>query len=325
MDKPRLAYIDRLKGLGILWVVIGHFTIYPLEISDDMIRTIASTFHVPLLFFLSGYVIHTPPYLLKALKKGVLFGLPCIVLSFLFGYLKGVGLSNVMFDGYKYGYWYLFVLILFYIALSTFRLVLKAKRPFLLEFIIFTIFFIFFTSMRYLLPIKLSGLLSLDLCSLYWPVFVVGFWVRKYNVLSSFYKFNILFTITLLGYIFFCLLAESYFLWLYRFAYILSPFPFVYLFRFREKSGSLIENELERFGRHSLDIYVYQYFILWTGMISLPSVGCYFVSTHNYILEFILALSYSVLVSYVSILIGQIVRKSTLLNNLIYGAFVSKY
>ena len=57
----RIAYIDRLKGFAILSVVVGHLTIHPLEMETDVVRNLVGCFHVPLLFFLSGIVIATPP------------------------------------------------------------------------------------------------------------------------------------------------------------------------------------------------------------------------------------------------------------------------
>lgn len=60
--RQRVVYIDRLKGLAIFAVVMGHLTIHPLEMEQDVIRNFVGSFHVPLLFFLSGMVISTPPF-----------------------------------------------------------------------------------------------------------------------------------------------------------------------------------------------------------------------------------------------------------------------
>lgn len=50
MEKSRLTYIDTLKGLGIIFVVFGHFDINPA------LKAWIYSFHMPLFFFLSGYV-----------------------------------------------------------------------------------------------------------------------------------------------------------------------------------------------------------------------------------------------------------------------------
>jgi fucose 4-O-acetylase-like acetyltransferase len=55
----RLQYIDRLKGLAIILVVMGH--IIGFSQPEDGINTFIYTFHMPLFMFLSGLVISAPP------------------------------------------------------------------------------------------------------------------------------------------------------------------------------------------------------------------------------------------------------------------------
>ena len=50
--KKRIAWIDFLKGIMIVCVIIGHT--YPV---DSIIRNIIFSFHMPLYFVLSGYTI----------------------------------------------------------------------------------------------------------------------------------------------------------------------------------------------------------------------------------------------------------------------------
>lgn len=57
--KIRIQYIDRLKGLAIILVVMGH--IFGFSQPDDPITKFIYTFHMPLFMFLSGLVITTPP------------------------------------------------------------------------------------------------------------------------------------------------------------------------------------------------------------------------------------------------------------------------
>lgn len=57
----RIEYIDRLKGLAILAVVMGHIIYFVFHLSDDPVWGYIYSFHVPLFIFLSGYVIFTPP------------------------------------------------------------------------------------------------------------------------------------------------------------------------------------------------------------------------------------------------------------------------
>lgn len=48
--KQRIEWVDRAKGIGIILVILGHVT-FPNEV-----KTLLYSFHMPLFFFLAGYV-----------------------------------------------------------------------------------------------------------------------------------------------------------------------------------------------------------------------------------------------------------------------------
>lgn len=52
MEKKRIDYLDMVKGIGIILVVIGHSTLP----SDSVITWLAS-FHMPLFFIVSGMLL----------------------------------------------------------------------------------------------------------------------------------------------------------------------------------------------------------------------------------------------------------------------------
>ena len=50
MDKKRIAYIDKAKGVAILLVILGHCC----GSVEEPINRFVLSFHMPLFFFLSG-------------------------------------------------------------------------------------------------------------------------------------------------------------------------------------------------------------------------------------------------------------------------------
>lgn len=56
MDKKRIAWVDNLKAVGIFWVILAHHNINP-----KMTQYIYS-FHMPLFFLLSGYLLDIDRY-----------------------------------------------------------------------------------------------------------------------------------------------------------------------------------------------------------------------------------------------------------------------
>ena len=56
-DKNRIEWIDIAKGIGIIFVVLGHCVV-----KTDLIHKFIFSFHMPLFFILSGYCFHAEKY-----------------------------------------------------------------------------------------------------------------------------------------------------------------------------------------------------------------------------------------------------------------------
>lgn len=59
----RIDYVDRMKGLAIFLVVMGHVYYFAFDRSASLVFRLISSFHMPLFMFLSGFVCVkiTPP------------------------------------------------------------------------------------------------------------------------------------------------------------------------------------------------------------------------------------------------------------------------
>lgn len=69
----RIDYIDRLKGLAIALVVMGHVYLFSYNHSSSTIPNVIGSFHMALFMFLSGFVSLsgiTPPQLLDCTQNG---------------------------------------------------------------------------------------------------------------------------------------------------------------------------------------------------------------------------------------------------------------
>lgn len=56
MEKQRIAYIDLVKGIGILCVLLGH-----LIPNDDVVKPAIYSFHMPLFFIVTGILLKKEP------------------------------------------------------------------------------------------------------------------------------------------------------------------------------------------------------------------------------------------------------------------------
>ena len=54
----RIEYIDKLKGLCILFMVMGHIMQISLEVNNVTFNSFYTSFHMPIFFFLSGMFVY---------------------------------------------------------------------------------------------------------------------------------------------------------------------------------------------------------------------------------------------------------------------------
>lgn len=88
----RISYIDALKGVGILLVMLGHNSF------NDYLTYFIYFFHMPLFFFISGYLTKSDAGLKDVVKKKIntlvypycVFGCIVIVYNTLFDMLRGI-------------------------------------------------------------------------------------------------------------------------------------------------------------------------------------------------------------------------------------------
>lgn len=134
--KQRIDYIDRMKGMAIFLVVMGHVYGMVFNQGEDITYKWISNFHMPLFMFLSGLVacsgVVAPYWNVRKLGKKlkglllplVVFGM-CFTMTFSKDFLTG--LIGFLESPNKNGYWYLMTLAVFYVTLSIYRLNLKQK------------------------------------------------------------------------------------------------------------------------------------------------------------------------------------------------------
>ena len=87
----------------------------------------------------------------------------------------------------------------------------------------------------------------------------------------------------------------------------------------REGSQSKIETALEYIGMRTLDVYIIHYFFIQN--ISFFAFGNWTVTTGNVLLLTIVSLLITVLIIYLSIWTGRILRESALIRRFAFGDF----
>ena len=137
MLSSRKKWLDVLKGIGALFVLFGHLIPY-----DSRLKAYIYSFHMPLFFFVSGYLFKYEKNISKFIyKKSKRLILPYIfysILSFNASYFleniymsKREVLKNILFiKGYNSFNTSLWFLIVMFWVLVTFELLLKVKEKY---------------------------------------------------------------------------------------------------------------------------------------------------------------------------------------------------
>lgn len=275
---------------------------------------------MPLFMFLSGLVISSVPDIKKVFIKCTSFLSPFffVGLSFALFYYKDASVffgSNV-----KNGYWYLFVLSLFYVFLWSLRLVTRFSNKWV-DIIWAVLIYVFLIVLNLTLSERWCNILSVYQSRSLWPLFIAGYLFRKYNLTETFLSKNVVFSCSMIGYavtVYF--FTKGYFRVFLLSAFLSVP-TFVYLFKKFESNHDIVSNALARIGRHSLDIYIYHFFFVFA--LRLSGWHEYFIATDNLLLESVIVAILSVTIAYSCIGIGILIRQSEFLEKLIYGKYIT--
>lgn len=259
----RIGYIDIAKCVAIICVVVGHVLAYDLYGFDtvwdksELMRFLCS-FHMPLFMFLSGLVslitIEKTALLKDFLKRVRTLLVPFIVFASVYS-LWSYGNLDFVFSEMKFGYWYLWVLFIFYII--TYPIVSGGVKfkSYILAFLAW------FVANHYVekVPIEISDVVSLKLMTAYYPYYLIGNFIKRFKLhelaFGNCYIFYIAASIWL---------CASFLSFNYS-QYVITTAAILVIMNICKKmdvSGSKINRHLVFLGQNTLYIYVFHYFAL---------------------------------------------------------------
>lgn len=182
----RIGYIDIAKCIAISSVVVGHVLAYDLYgfdsvwINSELMKFIC-TFHMPLFMFLSGLVsitaIQKNVVLNDVIKRVRMLFVPFLVIGSLYS-LWRYGNLNFVLSEMKFGYWYLWVLFVFYVI--TYPICIGGGK--LWKYLI--AFIIWFVASHYVSKVSAwtRDTASLQLMVSYYPYYLLGNVVKRYKL-----------------------------------------------------------------------------------------------------------------------------------------------
>lgn len=299
----RFSYVDLVKGIAMLLVVMHHCGT-PYNQGMDVMTML----DVPLFFLCSGFLAYKPDinYSHEFRKKtiGILF--PFILGVLAFSVIKDVNLWSILNSITKHGYWFLYVLYVMFLLYW----VTSALRNTYMRFIIVMVFEIFFIASAKFAPDLINNIFCFSAFARFFPCFIVGALIRKYNWLSLNNKWLglLLMSLSIVGMTGAITNTNLNFLLLIP-AYASSALLlFLFIKNFESDIPVWIGKFLKIIGRYSLNIYIIHFYLIFKAPECLPN---------NFVCIFTYALIISAIISLLSILIGKILTYTTPLRNVL--------
>ena len=329
-------YLDTLKGVAILLMVMGHVIpwtmgnpgflqeplhcLYGNQLASSIVYKIIYSFHMPLLFFVSGflfykpYELHNTNWLLKSCKKRVYrILIPYLVSGSLLWISRG-----------QWGYWFLQCLfVLNVICALSLLLISRKKNNLLCEVIVYVLVYLFLIFLnRYCVNVEeeTNGIVVIGRLYKSYPPFLLGIIMRKYKQLDKLVtnKYFVLCCLLLYCFIFTNTQLVKNSVWGLLTTILLPLCIIIYLyglFKYKIKSGGVIKYV----GKNSMEIYILHVFFVMV----FKEVGSYILSIDSIITNAVFQLVYSFMIAVIAIILSiitaQFLKGSELLKKYLFG------
>ena len=180
--KNRIIWADALRGLLILFVVLGH-TLQHGDYENRMSWNVIYSFHMATFFVISGYVGYKKEYAISSLwGKARQLLLPFVTWTVLETFIRGAGPSSLLNAVLKpdNSYWFVFVLFVI-LVLFTLTVVICQKLELKNDYLLWGVV-ILLVIVMVLTELRLFGF---QFISLYFGFYVLGYMLNKYKVKIS--------------------------------------------------------------------------------------------------------------------------------------------
>ena len=337
LPKGRIEYIDALRGFTMILVVFQHVATFcwhlgrGIPFHDYFIQV-----RMPMFFFISGFVMYKAhvvwdwQQIKSFFKKKIPVQLISPFIFFcVFLYVSGSPFIESNFDATRMGYWFTFVLFIYYVFYAIIRFFIKNKWSDLILILFgFAIFSLVYRPLYKAIPIPGSFKLFFCIPNWYYFIFfVLGTLAKKHfnrleKVLDNTYLLAVCIMVFFLTNAFIDVIPVDVRIirHLLSFPGLVVLFSFFRIHRHSFRKETVVGRTLQYIGKRTLDIYLIHFFLL-PKQLEFITV----FSDHPMpIIEAAVSLSIAALIVAACLLIGNIIRLSPLLAHWVFGAKITK-
>ena len=336
--KPRIAYIDALRGLTMLLVVYHHIQFYSYHAVSDF-NVFFVKFRMSLFFFISGWVLYKESrrwdfvtsklFIIKKFKVQII---STFIFFILYVYLFNLNFYNAI-GASKFGYWFTYTLFFYFLFYITSVYITHFKNNSLLEDIVVASVALIVLACYFIAKKdpntahqSIYGIIGIPQWK-YYVFFCFGTFVKKYFKQFVSITNNAQLMAVVIVSFFLLLFSEQIITNQLPIFYTISFFLYGFLgitilytvFRKNEEwfaTNQNISRWMQYIGRHTLDIYLLHYFFIPRN---LQMIGEFFKSYPNPTIELFFSSALALIVIGICLLVSKVLCTSPTLANVLFG------
>ena len=316
----RIYELDYIRGIAMLMVVMGHVLLFSLKIEHTALIGIIGICEMPLFFVVSGYLTHKEReenfkrMLSRLLIRSRTLLVPLVVWSIVRNICDGT-VSYSLSDIYRGGHWF-FLALWWCDVLNMFSAYLSKK--FRLGMLGDALLYGFVYAVILLGRIKnidLGGVLPVQSVQYYFPFFVMGLLMRKYQFLNGMvlnkYSYAVGMLLLIIGWYF--SFIESFVIW---FVAALGAVVVVWMACREINSDLKVARILSIVGMNTLPIYAIHY--LFIGVLPNTLHEMVYIS-NGFFFQLVVSFVYAVFAIILCLLVDRILSLNPITRMLFWG------
>lgn len=281
----------------------------------------------PYFIFLSGLVVKTKRLsgkntFIDCYRRFRVLLVPFLLVGLTYTLFQGYSIDNFFVHSMKRGYWCLLALFDLYMVHYFFQSVVGLiPRKFQITsdvILYFILSFLFFIYKDWVMEVNILVVLGIDKMVMYFPIFYGAVLINKYGFQKNMFgskkvHFISLFVLRILSLL---IVLDIQFRGIYTLMMLFGIIAILCTLYKCSNSTGIIANLASYVGERTLDIYIFHFFII--GFISLDFLSGVLTKYNSLFLSCCIVFPISFVIILLSILLGEIIRKSDILNHLIF-------
>ena len=326
----RIEFIDAMRGFTMILVVSHHVATFCWRITDQVpsVHEYLVQFRMPLFFFISGFVLYKAgvtwdlQQVIRFFKKKIPVQLLSpLVFFLLFIYVTDRSMVDAIGNHVKYGYWFTFVLLEYYVFYAVTRFCIRTRWA---SVVLVALGLVLYTGIQNTVPVSpyILGVLS----TIQWKFFiffVLGTLVKEYYPrVEAYLDSKWLMAVVVAFYFLVNAFRDLIHVHPLAVSFSLSLTGLMVVFAFFRSKQSLFARDrvlgrsLQYIGRRTLDIYLIHFFLIPSNL----STFTLFTAHPMPVIEATASLLVTLLIVAMCLLISNIIRLSPMLARWLFGA-----